>query len=91
MTTLSMAHAAGWRSILKGLIGERTYEVANLLGNPWPHGELVHQTDRMLRLAEPVRITARSRSKARSRLRTLRMRACRRAGRWKTGAIRPTA
>jgi streptomycin 6-kinase len=26
--------------------------VANLLGNPWPHGEIVHQTDRMLRLAE---------------------------------------
>ena len=45
--------ARGWLAIdPKGLIGERTYEVANLLGNPWPHGELVHDADRMLRLAE---------------------------------------
>jgi streptomycin 6-kinase len=43
----------GWLAIdPKGLIGERTYEVANLLGNPWPHGEIVHQPGRMLRLAE---------------------------------------
>jgi streptomycin 6-kinase len=45
--------ARGWLAIdPKGLIGERTYEVANLLGNPWPHGELVHQPGRMTRLAE---------------------------------------
>ena len=43
----------GWLAIdPKGLIGERTYEVANLLGNPWPHGEIVHHPSRMLRLAE---------------------------------------
>jgi streptomycin 6-kinase len=43
----------GWLAIdPKGLLGERTYEVANLLGNPWPHGEIVHQTDRMLRLSK---------------------------------------
>jgi len=42
----------GWLAIdPKGLIGERTYEVANLLGNPWPHGEIVHRPDRMQRLA----------------------------------------
>jgi streptomycin 6-kinase len=42
----------GWLAIdPKGLSGERSYEVANLLGNPWPHGEIVHQTDRMLRLS----------------------------------------
>ena len=42
----------GWLAIdPKGLLGERTYEVANLLGNPWPHGEIVHQADRMLRLS----------------------------------------
>jgi streptomycin 6-kinase len=42
----------GWLAIdPKGLCGERSYEVANLLGNPWPHGEIVHQTDRMLRLS----------------------------------------
>jgi streptomycin 6-kinase len=35
----------------KGVIGERTYEVANLLGNPWPHGEIVHDADRLQRLA----------------------------------------
>jgi streptomycin 6-kinase len=44
--------ARGWLAIdPKGLLGERTYEVANLLGNPWPHGEIVHRPDRMLRLA----------------------------------------
>ncbi len=43
--------ARGWLAIdPKGLIGERTYEVANLLGNPWPHGEIVHHSDRMRRL-----------------------------------------
>jgi streptomycin 6-kinase len=36
----------------KGLIGERTYEAANLLCNPWPHGEIVHNAERMSRLAE---------------------------------------
>jgi streptomycin 6-kinase len=45
--------ARGWLAIdPKGLIGERTYEVANLLGNPWPHGEIVHQPDRVMRLTE---------------------------------------
>jgi streptomycin 6-kinase len=42
----------GWLAIdPKGLLGERTYDVANLLGNPWPHGALVHSTDRMGRLS----------------------------------------
>lgn len=45
--------ARGWLAIdPKGLYGERTYEVANLLGNPAPHGEIVHHPDRMQRLAE---------------------------------------
>jgi streptomycin 6-kinase len=45
--------ARGWLAIdPKALIGERTYEVANLLGNPWPHGEIVHDTVRMHKLAE---------------------------------------
>jgi streptomycin 6-kinase len=26
--------------------------VANLLSNPWPHGEIVHNAERMSRLAE---------------------------------------
>jgi streptomycin 6-kinase len=44
--------ARGWLAIdPKGLIGERAYEVANLLGNPWPHGEIVHNSERMSRLA----------------------------------------
>ena len=43
----------GWLAIdPKGLIGERTYDVANLLRNPWPHGELVHDAGRMDRLAK---------------------------------------
>jgi streptomycin 6-kinase len=42
----------GWLAIdPKGLIGERSYEIANLLGNPWPYGEIVHDRDRMRRLA----------------------------------------
>ncbi len=45
--------ARGWLAVdPKGLIGERTYDVANLLGNPWPHGEIVHSTERMRRMAE---------------------------------------
>jgi streptomycin 6-kinase len=45
--------ARGWIAVdPKGLIGERTYDVANLLGNPWPHGEIVHSTERMRRMAE---------------------------------------
>ncbi len=45
--------ARGWLAIdPKGLIGERTYEIANLLGNPWPHGEIVHNPARMRALAE---------------------------------------
>ena len=43
----------GWLAVdPKGLVGERTYDVANLLGNPWPHGEIVHSTERMQRMAE---------------------------------------
>jgi streptomycin 6-kinase len=42
----------GWLAIdPKGLLGERTYEVANLLGNPWPHGDIVHDSGRMRRIA----------------------------------------
>jgi streptomycin 6-kinase len=45
--------ARGWLAVdPKGLLGERTYDVANLLGNPWPHGEIVHSTERMRRIAE---------------------------------------
>ena len=70
----------GWLAIdPKGLIGERTYEVANLLGNPWPHGEIVHQTGPDAASLEAVRITARSRSPARSRLRT--------CARWAVGEL----
>ena len=44
--------ARGWLAIdPKALLGERSYEIANLLGNPWPHAEIVHRTDRMERLA----------------------------------------
>lgn len=43
----------GWLAIdPKGVYGEPTYEVANLLCNPWPHGEIVHKPGRMLHLAE---------------------------------------
>jgi streptomycin 6-kinase len=42
----------GWLAIdPKGLRGERTYEVANLLCNPQPHGDIVHHPDRMRRHA----------------------------------------
>ena len=42
----------GWLAIdPKALIGERTYDVANLLRNPAPHGTLVHDPERMGRLA----------------------------------------
>jgi len=42
----------GWLAIdPKGLLGERTYDVANLLRNPWPRADLVHDRDRMERLA----------------------------------------
>jgi streptomycin 6-kinase len=44
--------ARGWLAIdPKALIGERTYETANLLANPWPHAEIVHDSGRMERLA----------------------------------------
>lgn len=44
--------ARGWLAIdPKALLGERTYDVANLLRNPWPHSEVVHDSARMLRLA----------------------------------------
>jgi streptomycin 6-kinase len=43
----------GWLAVdPKGLIGERTYDTANLLKNPWPHASLVHDTRRMRRLAD---------------------------------------
>lgn len=45
--------ARGWIAIdPKALFGERTYDVANLLRNPWPHPEIVHDASRMSRLAE---------------------------------------
>jgi streptomycin 6-kinase len=45
--------ARGWLAIdPKGLIGERTYETANLLKNPWPHTCIVHDAARMQRLAQ---------------------------------------
>lgn len=44
--------ARGWLAIdPKALVGERAYEVANLLGNPWPHGHIVHRPARMRHLA----------------------------------------
>lgn len=43
----------GWLVIdPKALIGERTYETANLLANPWPHADLVHDAERMQSLAQ---------------------------------------
>jgi streptomycin 6-kinase len=45
--------ARGWLAIdPKALIGERTYETANLLTNPWPHAAIVDDAGRMRRLAE---------------------------------------
>ena len=42
----------GWLAIdPKALIGERTYDVANLLRNPAPYGALVQDPERMRRLA----------------------------------------
>jgi Aminoglycoside/hydroxyurea antibiotic resistance kinase len=42
----------GWLAIdPNGLIGERTYDIANLLRNPWPHGNVVHDPERMQRIA----------------------------------------
>ena len=47
-----LASPRGWPAIdPKGLSGERTYEVANLLCNPQPHGDIVHHPDRMRHLA----------------------------------------
>lgn len=47
-----LASPRAWLAIdPKGLVGERTYEVANLLCNPQPHGDIVHHPDRMRRLA----------------------------------------
>jgi streptomycin 6-kinase len=44
--------ARGWLAIdPKGLMGERADEVANLLCNPQPHGDIIHRPDRMVRLA----------------------------------------
>jgi streptomycin 6-kinase len=42
----------GWLAIdPKGVIGERAYDFANLIGNPWPHGEIVHDPERMQRVS----------------------------------------
>ena len=42
----------GWLAIgPKGVWGERTYEVANLLRNPWPNAAQVHDADGMARMA----------------------------------------
>jgi streptomycin 6-kinase len=42
----------GWLAIdPKGLIGDRAYEFANLIGNPWPHGDIVHDPNRMRRVS----------------------------------------
>jgi streptomycin 6-kinase len=44
--------ARGWLAIdPKALIGERAFEIANLLGNPCPHGDIVHRPERMRQLA----------------------------------------
>jgi streptomycin 6-kinase len=46
------AGTRGWLAIdPKALIGERAYDIANLLGNPWPHAEIVHNPARMRRIA----------------------------------------
>ena len=43
----------GWLAVdPKALIGERTFEVANVFANPWPHADIVHRPDRMRWLAE---------------------------------------
>ena len=43
----------GWLAIdPKGVIGDRAYEVANLLRNPWHCGAIVHNRDRMKRIAD---------------------------------------
>ncbi len=45
--------ARGWLAIdPKALLGERAYDVANLLCNPSPHGDLVHSQARMERLGD---------------------------------------
>lgn len=45
--------ARGWLVIdPKALIGERTYETANLLTNPWPRAGIMHDAGRMQRLAQ---------------------------------------
>ncbi|MEM7123930.1 MAG: aminoglycoside phosphotransferase family protein [Pseudomonadota bacterium] len=42
----------GWLAIdPKALLGERTYDIANQLCNPYPHAEIVHDADRFRRLA----------------------------------------
>ena len=42
----------GWIAIdPKALLGEAAYDIANLLRNPYPHGTIVHDTERMHRLA----------------------------------------
>jgi streptomycin 6-kinase len=42
----------GWLVIdPKALIGERTYDVANFFGNPWPHTAIVHSSTRVVQMA----------------------------------------
>ena len=78
-TMTTFVHGSrGWLAIdPQGLIGERTYEVANLLGNPMAAWRDRAPDRPDAASLEAVRITARSRSKARSRLRTC---ACRAVG-----------
>lgn len=42
----------GWLAIdPKGLLGDRVYDVANLICSPWPHGRVVHDRERAHRCA----------------------------------------
>lgn len=42
----------GWLAIdPKGLLGDRAYDFANLIGNPRPHGKIVHDAERMRRVS----------------------------------------
>jgi streptomycin 6-kinase len=81
----------GWLAIdPKALLGERTYETANLLRNPWPHGDIVHSSGRMDRLAAfyAERLNL---QRAECWLSRLRIAGCRQAGISMTAPIRPTA
>lgn len=44
--------ARGWLAIdPKGLLGDRAYDIANLICNPWPHGRVAHDKERAQRCA----------------------------------------